>query len=206
MTPEKYTEWAKHHIDLFALRDPSDVRLLTLWAPRLMQFEFEELYAASYAVDEDPSDKKRYRENHLEMLRVAVFVKRAEASALERDRLDRLYSRAECGDCFAVGLIRVPHPGWIVDGELERPVFMVVACHCPAGVAKFNAVAARLTESQAKHKIIDLAEYEALHPDWRTILAARQEALTREFDVAELARKVDNASPIDPANIGGKKS
>lgn len=201
MTPKEYEQWRRLHGDLFNLHSPDDLRLFTLWERCLGAFEFEELRDASFAVVTDPSDKRRFRENHLAMLREAVLAERAEAATRERDRLDRQYNRAECDDCFAVGLIRVPHPDWLVNDELERSVFMVVTCPCPAGVAKFNAVAARLIDTEARHKIIDLAEYEALHPDWRNILAARQEAQARELDAADLARQVDRISPIDQADI-----
>jgi hypothetical protein len=199
MTPEKYAEWARMHAELFGLRDAADARLVSLWAPCLMPFDFEELCDASYAVATDPRDARRFRENHLSMLREAVLAKRAEAAARECDRLDTMYSRAECSDCFGVGLVRVPHPDWITGGELTRAFFIAVACLCPVGIARFNSINCRLAE--ADHRIIDLTQYEVLCPDWRQILAARQETQAHEFEVAELARKVDRIAPINPADI-----
>jgi hypothetical protein len=204
LTPEKYSEWAKFHADLFNLRDPADARLFSIWAPMLMPFEFKELRDASYVVATDPSDKRRFRENHLAMLREAMLAKRAEASARERDRLDRLYASADCKDCFGVGFVRVPHPDWIVDGELERPFHLVVACPCPAGTSRFNAINARLFASEAKIQIKDLAQYETLVPDWRNILAASADLQARELEGEELARKVDRDAPIDAAAVSRK--
>jgi hypothetical protein len=201
MTPEKYTEWARMHAELFGLRDAADARLVSLWAPCLMPFDFEELRDASYAVAVDPRDMRRFRENHLSMLREAILAKRAEVAGHERDRLDAMYSRAECNDCFGVGLVRVPHPDFLLDEEMQRGFFIVVACLCPSGIARFNGISARLTEAEANYRIIDLAQYEALHPDWRRILAARQQTQANEFDVAEFARNVDRIAPINPADI-----
>jgi hypothetical protein len=202
MTPQQYSEWTSYHADLLALRDPSDVRLFSIWSTMLMPFELKELREASLAIAADPSDKRRYRENHLSMLREAVFAKRAEASARERDRLDQMYSRAKCEDCDGVGLVRVPDPNWIVDGQqLERAVFLVVACPCPSGIARNNAVMSRLTENKAEHRLMDLAQYEGLVPDWRLIVQTRNEMQRIEFEAADLARKVDRVSPIDPALI-----
>ncbi len=199
MTPTQYEQWRRLHADLFGLHSPDDLRLFTLWERCLGAFDFEELRDASYAVAVDPRDMRRFRENHLSMLREAVLAKRAEAAARERDRLDAMYSRADCGDCFGVGLVRVPHPDWIRDGELTRAFFIAVACLCPVGIARFNSINCRLAE--ADHRIIDLTQYEVLCPDWRQILAARQETQAHEFEVAELARKVDRIAPINPADI-----
>ena len=201
MTDPEYRTWQKIHADLFNLHTADDVRLFAMWEFSLKVFDFAELREASFAVAEDPSDKRRFRENHLAMLRDVVMGKRAEAAARERDRLDRMYADADCQDCSGVGLVRVPHPDWIVDGELERSFFLCVACLCPIGVARFNSINGRLIAAEVGHQLMDLSQYEAIVPDWRTIVAAHRETRARELDGAEFARKVDRIAPIDLATI-----
>ena len=201
MTPEKYDDWSRYHADLFNLRDPSDARLFQLWASVLMLFDFEELRDASIVVATDPSDKRRFRENHLSMLREVIVAKRADAAARDRDRLDRQHAGADCSDCFGVGIVRVPHPEFVVDGAQERPFFIGVACACQVGISRFNTITRRLAEAQTVERFLSLEQYEALVPDWRHILAVAGEAQVREFEAADLARTVDRIAPIDATLI-----
>ena len=201
MTPAEYGDWSLMHMELFMMRDAADASLLNRWAKVLMPFTFADLKEASYAVATDPSDKARFRQNHLAMLREVVLAKHAEAAARERERFDRQAETAECLDCNGVGLVQVPHPDFVLDGEMQRGMFLSVACLCAVGTQRFNAVNARLTEAGNKERMIDVAEYEHDAPDWRTTMATYTERRAQEFASAELASQADHAAPIDMATV-----
>lgn len=163
------------------------------WPPAVL------LRDASYAVATDPRDIRRFRENHLEMLRSFVLGKRGEAAARAREQQEREFDSADCADCHGVGTIRVPQPRFVVDLILQRPVFIAVACRCQVGNARFNAINSQLMQMQAEHRLASIDEYEALCPDWRPVLKAHGEERRRTHAVADVARRADRSAPIDIA-------
>lgn len=210
MTDSEYSAWQKVHSTLFRLLEGEEKFFLVI-KPVLQAFEFSELKDASYAIVLDPSDRQRYRDNHLSMLREAVLTKRAEQAERERERLDRQYAQAECEDCAGIGIVRAPHPGFVVNGEMERPFFIAVACSCPSGATRFNAINAGRQRIERTEMLMDLAQYEALVPDWRGILQRLEESLEREAVIADVAREIDRVKPIDMEDVkravrGGKAS
>jgi hypothetical protein len=131
------------------------------------------------------------------MLREIIFAKRADRAAADRDRLDRESAASTCDDCFGVGLIRVPHPSHVVNGEVTRPYFIAIACNCSVGNAKFNSVNAALGDTD--RRLMDVGQYEALVPDWREVLVAYQQRLEQESIAAETAARADRMGPITTA-------
>jgi hypothetical protein len=99
-------------------------------------------------------------------------------------------------------MVPVPHPSQIVDGRWVHPYYeLVVACGCKLGAIRFNLVmAAKPTRAYSGHRtevrMIDMAEYEALHPDWRELAAAVQETKEAESAARACAAEADKRSPV----------
>lgn len=200
-TLDEYAKWTEEHAAVFCLRDPLDARWFELLAPKLLEFELGELRDASMALAMNPSNRKGFRQHHLEMLRSHILRRRAEKAALEEDLRERVFANARCDDCHATGVIRVPDHRHVSDGVLSRPYFIAVACNCPVGVARFNGVNAALTSAKTEQRLMDLATYEMLAGDWRLILGAFVEATKSELDAAEIATRADKTNPINVESI-----
>ncbi|HZZ81331.1 MAG TPA: hypothetical protein VFE62_22700 [Gemmataceae bacterium] len=189
MNADEYKKWTRHHADIFRMHADRDLDVFITWEPRLIAFTFADLREASYAIADDP--RHTFRENHLGLLRASVISKRAEKAAREREQRESQYASGSCESCHSVGLVRVPHPDFIENGEFTRRVFLDVACNCRIGVARLNAVNARLAAAESPHLLIDVAEYEEMIPDWRLVLAAAEEADEQDHAATDLARQVD---------------
>jgi len=202
MMESQFDLWQRIHRDLFGLHSADDVRMVGLWDGSLSGYTFEELRDASFAIAADPTERARFRANHLAMIHEFVHARRADTAARERARQDREYASAACANCHGVGVVRVPNADFIVDGAFTREFFVEVACACGVGAARFNAINARLAAAESDRRILDLAQYEAMVPDWRLILAAADEADEHERAAEDLASQVDRtAGPIDTQTI-----
>jgi len=145
MMESQFDLWQRIHRDLFGLHSADDVRMVGLWDGSLSGYTFEELRDASFAIAADPTERARFRANHLAMIHEFVHARRADTAARERARQDREYASAACANCHGVGVVRVPNADFIVDGAFTREFFVEVACACGVGAARFNAIKCALS-------------------------------------------------------------
>ena len=114
----------------------------------------------------------RYKGEHL----ASITARIRERRAVECRRHDAGDDRGTCATCSGSGLVSVPDPRSIVNGEW-RPIrtaasrssytTAAVLCHCPIG----RIVGSR---RQEKYQTMTIARYEEINPNWRDQLRARQ--------------------------------
>lgn len=207
MTTDEYDEWREHHRTLFQMKSADDIPMFELWIPCLTEFTLEEMKEASLAIAMDVSVSGRYRTEHLALLKQKAMAKRFERTKAEFAELDRQRDASVCGVCNGCGNVGVPHPNYIRDGAWVHPYYtLTVGCDCNRGVAWFNAISAACQERNTKPgvtkiDVMDLRTYEAIHPEWVELVAARNRQRAAERASEWHAKQADKSSPINSADV-----
>ncbi len=208
MTLDEYNgDWVPFHRDLFGMKSLDDLAMFAAWFRSLLEYSAEELREASIAMANDIDAAGKYRVHHLSIIREKVRARRFARARAEFAEVNRQDGRFGCKVCDSTGLVAVPHPRSIVDDGWCYPFYsLVVACRCPRGSAKFNAVAAadvkqKLADREAKFQMMALDEYEALHPNWRHLVKDREEVRKSEGEASWFAREADKKDPIKAMRV-----
>lgn len=202
MNDNDWTAWVSEHAGLFGMTAPGDAELFRLWRQLLAGFSLSELRAASLWLVAEAPHNSRFRTNHVSALRSRITAQRSAAFRRELEQLNLAAESDRCRLCQGVGLVWVPHPGCIVDGLWVYPWYeIVVACTCSRGGARFNGVNGYLAGAQRRVRIGDLTTYEAIHPDWQQIVAARASQREYELAAAHAAGQADKLKPLDPRRL-----
>lgn len=207
MTAAEYESWVEYHRTLFTMKSADDGPMFALWAQCLLSYSLAELKAASLAIASDIETAGRYRTEHLAILRQKVAAHRFERIRAEQQQYEASDARLSCSQCRGNGLVPVPHVESIVDGRWAYPFCsMVVSCDCSAGTARGSAINGVDTKQvmagrRVSVRILSLAEYEALHPQWCDIVAERNRTRQTELEARYYAEQADRAAPIRAANV-----
>ena len=207
ITEREWESWMKLHRTLFWMTSPQDADLFGAWRPLIERsgFAFAELVEASqHLAGLDPVP---FRTMHLGGIRSRIFAQRNAAQRAQMKVFSDGQEQYQCKTCRGRAQVSVPHVACIVDDAWQYPFStMVVACVCNGGKVRFNAVnALDLKNGRAgglvKIRMMDLAEYEALHPFWRNLVAERHDGHRFERAAETAAKGADVEAPIDAAQV-----
>lgn len=157
LTREVYTEWADRFATMHGFRFGEEMDTLYSWYDVLghyteAELEFARLYIARGTGDV-PRDKTGYRS----LIHRAVNACRAE----RHQQLDDAAKFGTCANCGGCGLMVVPHPKCVSQGEWIPPYAELgVTCNCRAGVLR----------RQSYHddkRGWSIERYDSFFPGWR---------------------------------------
>jgi hypothetical protein len=202
MKTTEWDEWKAYHQTLFALRSDADLEMVALWQPMLAHHSFAALKAASDQLIKDPPS---YRDKHIVgLLRILDGNWRRRIDAMKEQEKDSKV--VECGTCCGRGLVNVPHPSCIVEGEIVEGNFgsqryfatAVVYCSCAKGCRmhtwQVEAIKEAKTDGQkGTHELPGtLADYEArVCGHWRDLIEEMERMKKERRDAIAKARKID---------------
>lgn len=186
MTDSEWDDWAGYHATLHRMTDAADLAMMSLWRDvfEASGYGADELREASIALA--TSGEGRWRSEHLESLIQRVTQRRFQRMQLEQAELDQQHAAEECRQCSGSGLVTVPHPHCVRDGDFCYPFYTcVVACMCYRGERKRQQnmatrshheekVKARRIDTPAPSVLPSIAEWELRHPGWQSLLEQRE--------------------------------
>lgn len=203
MTNEQWDDWVRMHRTLFWMHSPQDADLFAQWRKLLGTGSYHPLELADASRHVVALVPLPFRDKHLGLMRQHIFGLRAARMIAERAEIERAAMALECKLCAGCGLVAVPHDRAIVNDAWVYPYYeTVVTCPCPMGASAHNRINAHdiyqigAGMRRNKVRVMDLAEYEYLHPEWRGLV--RDRVATREHEHAAQwrARLADAASPV----------
>ncbi len=203
MTEIEYVKWTEYHRDIFQMKSSEDASMFGKWLPSLAEFSIEEAKSASLSIASDDR-ARRFRTEHLSLLRAEINHKRTARRRDEYADADMRLNAQKCRDCDGTGTVSVPHVGSIVNESWAFPfASMIVACNCNIGINTFNFVNSldlkpRHAKGAVRVKMIDLKEYEYLHPEWRSYVDARNQQRKSENEARWHAQRADRDNPLKP--------
>ncbi len=203
MTEIEYVKWTEYHRDIFQMKSSEDAAMFGKWLPSLAEFSIEEAKSASLAIASDDR-ARRFRTEHLSLLRAEINHKRTARRRDEYADADMRLNAQKCRDCDGTGMVSVPHVGCIVNEAWAFPfASMIVACNCNIGCNTFNFVNSldlkpRHAKGAVRVKMIDLKEYEYLHPEWRSYVESRNAQRKSENEARWHAQRADRDNPLKP--------
>ncbi len=190
MTEPEWKDWASHHAALFALRTDADKEMIALWRTQLGHLSIGDLREAS---NELLTKGNTYRTEHVAAL-LRIVSEKVRARALAWESRERSFA---CAICWDRGLVDVPHPACIANGELVVGNFggihylatVVVYCGCNVGGFKHQRMR-EVQEDKKGRKIVMPGTLIAYERDtcnhWRDLMdEMRTQILTRR--VARMA-------------------
>lgn len=200
MTDVHWADWVKFHGDLFRWDAAPDVAMMNAWraAFEARGFTADELKTASMHLAQ--AGPPKWRDQFLEALLSRISSARL---ARMRHKQEQLASArdARCTICSDVGLVIVPHPRCVFDGEWSYPWYScVVACNCEAGRIKARSheeVMVLAREAKRKDRLIvpprmwTIEEYEARNPGWLEQSAERKRKREAEQNARAVSRHLD---------------
>ncbi len=203
MTIDEYDSWVTYHSELFQMKSVEDAPMFAKWFASLAEFGLSEVKAASLTIAGDDR-ARRYRTEHLSLLRAEINHKRQARTRTEYADADARREAQKCRDCGGTGTVSVPHVGNIVNEAWAFPFStMLVACNCNVGINTFNFINSldikpRHARGEVRVRIMDLKEYEYLHPDWRVYFEQRDALRKSENEARWHAQKADKDNPLKP--------
>lgn len=202
MTDREWSEWITYHSTLFWMLSDQDAILFREWRPALAEYSLGELREASLHMASVASKSSTFRTAHLGLLRERIHARRYEFHRAEREEFERAAESLQCRHCGGSGLVTVPHHACIVDGLWRHPWYsQAVCCSCNRGSHRFNRINAILNERDKRTLIMDLAQYEALHPDWPSLVEQRKAIFLAEHRARWHAEQADRKAPIRPEQM-----
>jgi hypothetical protein len=221
MTETDYGDWTVYHMTLFGMNSAEDRELFRAWKPVLVIHDPAQLRVASLWIAANSSD--RWRTQHLRLLLERLRVQDADAArkrllAAEAE-IERRERASRCGECRGRGLVDVPHPAQVRDGEWvpsgQTYYLVVVTCRCPLGEARHQALRGaferRAADAQANNRralrpdLLSVLDYELHNPNWPRQLEDREWARQARQKAEEHSRYVDKLrGPL--AWIEGRRS
>jgi hypothetical protein len=180
VSDEEWLKWVNHHSTLFAMRGDDDLRQLHAYRKVIEAagWTYMELCDASewLALHAPP----HFRCDHLSVLRERIVETRALPIGGDPELIaDPL---GTCTTCGGSGRVIVPHPRGVADGywlplKAARAAAAyytaAVLCHCPLGQHIGKQMDAAIADAILDKKrrvplrMMDLADYERINPDWR---------------------------------------
>lgn len=204
MDSHEFDTWAAKHAAVFGLQTDADVAMLGSWFELMAGQEFaaDELHEATVWLATRPEGPPRYRNQHLEALQARVRDRRRLAEPRRRPA----GQPANCALCGGDGLVTVPHPAHVRDGQWVPSgsawYTVAVSCRCEAGSLVRKRSLRLYEDGKVPAVALSLERYEQTNPDWGWMLQGRDQVLAEASRRSEEARKIDStlgplAAPVD---------
>ena len=191
--------WTKKHASRFAWTMPADLECLAEWATIQTKYgvtlqELEEVSERMVMNTKDVFGK----ENHLKTLNTILhgLRDRKTYAVIDDDQ------RGTCTACGAgAGLVSVPEPRQIIDGEWIGVQFTFVSCTCTEGYRY------RTTKNHKEQPLMTLNDYERrVNPFWKIHVKNYWAKIVSENQVMSFARNLDgktgtNLSVLDKLQL-----
>ena len=191
--------WTKKHASRFAWTQPADLECLAEWATIQAKYgvtlsELEEVSEKMVLNTKDVFGK----ENHLKTLNNILhgLRERKVYAVIEDDQ------RGTCTTCGAgCGLVSVPEPRQVINGEWTGVQFTFVSCSCTDGHRY------KTTKNHKEQPLMSLADYERrVNPFWKIHVKNYWAKVVSENEVMSFARNLDgkvgvNLSVLDKLQI-----
>lgn len=206
MTDTDYSRWKLEHATLFRFGD-EDLKMMDLWRPAFESRGFEVAELLECTTHLAQSEPKTWRSEHLNFILKRVAWRRAVRSlefAAEQDRQEEFTCRA----CDGSGVIVVPHPKSVRDGEWVHPWYeCAVACSCRKGellVERYRAIN-EIAKEQGKREtkpfvpslLTKIGDYDMRNPDWQRQMKAKVQKQQAEREaLAATARDDSRRGPL----------
>lgn len=202
MTIDEWGDWSQYHQTLFFMTSPDDAALVRLWREMLIGYEFADLRTASQWIASNKA--AAFRTQHLQLLqervRLAISARNSAIQAASRSVAEEADQRSRCVACPGTGIVEVPLPEDVVDGEWipYGRAFRVtgVFCLCGRGEYRYQNFVSSMASRQKLGRPLTLLEYEHTNPDWREQFEARDAALKATKQQAALAGHLDRTRPL----------
>lgn len=190
MTNQEWADCSLHHKTLFALRTEADSEMVAAWRPMLGHLSALDMKAAS----EDLLRKGGAPySRHVSMI-LEIVADRVRQRAIAWESRDRSFV---CLMCLDRGLLDVPHPGCIVNGELVEYspsgglhyyATIIVYCSCNKGAHKHQRLKELNDEKKRKLPMpTTLVWYELnVCPHWRDLVAELEAIRKAKAETARL--------------------
>lgn len=199
MTNQEWADCSLHHKTLHAMRTEADSEMIAAWRPMLGHLSAADMKAASeelLRVGGVPYTK------HVSTL-LGIVADRVRQRALAWESRDRSFL---CLACLDRGLLDVPHPGCIVNGELVEfspgggchyYATVVVYCNCNKGAHKHQRLRDLIDEKKRKVAIPSTLTWYEMNvcSHWRLLmdeLIAIRKSRDETLRLASYARPLAN--------------
>ncbi len=151
MTDPEWLEWTAHHGTLFALRGDANKEMIALWRSSLGHLSLVDLREAS---NELIATGGKFPNEHVAAL-LKIVSERVRQRAVAWESKDRSFA---CAICWDRGLVDVPHPSCVANGDLIEGNFggqryfasIVVYCSCNKGGHKHQRLSDLLSEKKGR--------------------------------------------------------
>ena len=201
MNNTEWISWKTYHATLHRLTGDDDLAMMDLWRPVFdaKGHTLGELKEAS--LDLAKTDPKRWRAEHLQALldrATSVRLAIAQAETVQGDGSEY----PSCELCHGTGLVSVPEPRSIKNGDWVTPFYRgVVSCYCVRGIDRQRrhqaiiSIASETKPGGKKHvippRLMTLPEYEGVFPKWRDMERRHEEAQKQEQRAMKISRDMD---------------
>jgi len=202
MTQEQWLRWSQIHSSLFCLGKES-VGWLDSIKPLLIEYTFDELRQASQDLVMNRPEFMAQRDHPREL--IAIINKKKTANKHKINGEDE-HNIPVCLTCNGVGMVIVPHPSCVYNGEYVRSrkkggmssyYTMAVFCSCTVGFHKYSLSSSASAESGKRP--MSLADYERNVTDqWREMMQTRSDQLVVEAISAVQADEAEKARMNEP--------
>lgn len=197
-TQTELLAWTKKHASRFAWTAASDIECLAEWATIQTKYgvTLDELHEVSEKMVMNTKDVFG-KENHLKTLNTILHSLRERKSyAVIQDE-----DRGTCTTCGAgSGLVSVPEPREVVNGEWTGVKFTFVACSCPEGFRYRNS------KDSKDRTLLNIEQYTRFNPLWKSQVKNYWKKISEENNVFQFARTLDgktgtNLSTLDKIQL-----